>query len=294
MDAGDLKIFEAVARLGGMNRAVGELHTVQSNITARIRLLEEELGAPLFERSSRGVVLTPAGRRLLPYATRMANLLAEAKRAVADDGRPKGPLVVGSLETTAGLRLPSVLSAYVRRYPEVDLELATGTTAELVNGVLAHRLEGAFVCGPVNHVELDEVLAFREELVIVTAPSVRRLDDILGRAEVNMIVFRTGCSYRQRLEALLAARGAIATRCMQFATLEGILGCVSAGIGLTMFPRAILAPALDEGRIAVHELAAADAWVDTVFVRRRDAHASSALKAFLDLALERLPAQVAA
>src|SRR3954467_15251098 len=127
MDAGDLRVFEAVARLGGMNRAAAELHTVQSNVTARIRQLEDELGTALFQRNSRGVVLTQAGPRLLPYAARGTNLLADAKRAVADDGTPRGPLVIGSLETTAGLRLPGVLAAFAERYPQADLELATRT-----------------------------------------------------------------------------------------------------------------------------------------------------------------------
>ncbi|NJM35197.1 MAG: LysR family transcriptional regulator, partial [Rhodomicrobium sp.] len=86
MDASDLRIFEAVARLGGMNRAAAELNTVQSNVTARIRALEDELGLPLFRRSSRGVSLTAAGERLLPYAKRIAELLSEAARAARDDG----------------------------------------------------------------------------------------------------------------------------------------------------------------------------------------------------------------
>src|SRR5919205_2697100 len=103
MDAADLRVFEAVARLGGMSRAAEELHTVQSNVTARIRLLEEELGTALFSRHSRGVVLTAAGQRLLPYAVRVRTLLEEARRAVADDGTPRGPLTIGSLETTAAL-----------------------------------------------------------------------------------------------------------------------------------------------------------------------------------------------
>jgi DNA-binding transcriptional LysR family regulator len=294
MDAGDLRIFEAVARLGGMSRAAHELNTVQSNVTARIRNLEEEIGVALFQRTSRGVVLTAAGRRLLPYAGRVAQLLAEARRAVADDGNPRGPLVIGSLETTAGLRLPAVLAAYAETYPDVDLELATGTTSELAEAVLAHRLEGAFVCGPVNHPELEEERAFREEMAIVTARSVRRLDDALNRSEVKIIVFRSGCSYRQRLENILAVRGVVGVRCLQFATIEGILGCVGADVGLTLLPKAIVAPARDQGRVAVHDLAPAEAWVDTVFIRRRDARVSSALAAFLELVRNRLPAQAAA
>jgi DNA-binding transcriptional LysR family regulator len=294
MDMADLRVFEAVARLGGMSRAAGELHTVQSNVTARIRLLEEELGTPLFERNSRGVALTAAGRRLLPYAGRAARLLAEARRAVADDGHPRGPLVIGSLETTAGLRLPALLAAYAESCPEVDLELVTGTTCELVEGVLAHRLEGAFVCGPVDHPKLSEETAFHEELAIVTARSVARLDDLFGKGELKIVVFRAGCSYRRRLENLLAARGAVDVRVLQFATLEGILACVGAGIGLSLLPTAIVVPARDQGRIAVHALAASEARVDTVFIRRRDAFLSSALAAFLELARSRLPGTQAA
>ncbi len=70
MDIADLKMFEAVARLAAMSRAAEELHTVQSNVTARMRQLEAELGAALFHRTPRGVTLTDAGRRLLPFATR--------------------------------------------------------------------------------------------------------------------------------------------------------------------------------------------------------------------------------
>ena len=154
MDARDLRIFEAVARSGAMNRAADELHMVQSNVTTRIRQLEEELGAPLFIRQSRGVVLTPAGRRLLPYASRVRHLLEEARRAVEDDGRPKGALAIGSLETTLAVRLSPLLSRYAAAYPDVDLVLRTGTSAELVEEVLQHRLEGAFICGPADHPEL--------------------------------------------------------------------------------------------------------------------------------------------
>src|SRR3982751_6277360 len=110
MDAGDLRVFEAVARLGGMSRAADELNTVQSNVTARVRRLEAELGTALFARHSRGVSLTAAGRRLLPYAGRVGQLLDEARRAALDDWRPRGPLHIGSLETTAAIRLSPLLA----------------------------------------------------------------------------------------------------------------------------------------------------------------------------------------
>ncbi len=281
MDLADLRVFETVARLGGMNRAAGELNTVQSNVTTRIRLLEEELGAPLFRRHSRGVSLTEAGARMLPYAVRLHQILEEARRAFVDDGTPKGSLTLGSLETTAALRLSSELAAYAALYPEVDLILRTGTTCELVKQVLEFRLEGAFVCGPVAHPEIEETLAFRERLAILTAPSESDLEALFHRPLLKIVVLRRGCSYRQRLENILARRGIVNLRILEFGTIEAILGSVAAGIGITLLPMGLIETMGSRHRVAVHDLPLASASVDTVFIRRRDAPPSSALAAFL-------------
>jgi DNA-binding transcriptional LysR family regulator len=275
-------MFEAVARLGGMNRAAAELNTVQSNVTARIRALEDELGTPLFERHSRGVTLTDAGQRLLPYAARIRHLLDDARRVVEDDGTPRGSLTIGTLETTAAMRLSPLLSAYVGKHPQVDLVLRAGTTCELVEGVLERRLEGAFVCGPVDHPDLEGEVVFREDLVVLAARSARAPDDLLRTSDLKIVVLRAGCSYRQRLEAILASRGVVGVRVLEFGTLEAILGCVAAGLGITLLPRSIVGPSRRGDALAVHELPAAEAWVETLFVRRREAFVSSALAAFLE------------
>lgn len=285
MDTGDLKIFEAVARLGGMNRAAGELNTVQSNVTARIKALEADIGCALFERHPRGVSLTAAGRRLLPYADRAARLLADARHAARDDGTPRGMLTIGSLETTAALHLTPLLAGYAADYPEVDLVLRTGTTCELIGDVLEERVDGAFVCGPAAHPDLREQTMFREELAMLAAPDVASLDEALAggplRGEARIVVLRAGCSYRQMLEALLARRGIAVPRVLEFGTLEAIFGCVAAGLGITLLPRALIGPVWGAGRVSIHPLPPADARVDTVFIRRRDGFSSSALKAFL-------------
>ena len=281
MDASDLKVFEAVARLGGMNRAATELNTVQSNVTARIQALEADIGSVLLERHSRGVSLTDAGRRLLPYADQVARLLTDARRAARDDGVPRGVLTIGSLETTAALRLTPLLTRYAADNPEVDLVLRTGTTRELVGDVLEQRVDGAFVCGPVTHPDLDEQAMFREELVMLTAPDVPSLDAALNTGEVRLVVLRAGCSYRQMLETLLARRGIVVQRHLEFGTLEAIFGCVSAGLGITLLPRALVGGVCGVGRVAMHALPAEDMLVETMFIRRRNGFTSSALQAFL-------------
>ena len=281
MDAGDLKVVAAVARLGGMNRAAAALHTVQSNITARIQALEADIGCILLERHSRGVSLTPAGRRLLPYADRVALLLADARQAARDDGVPGGVLIIGSLETTVALRLTPLLMRYAADNPQVDLVLRTGTTRELVAEVLEQRVDGAFVCGPVAHPDLDTQVMFREELVVLTAPDVVSLDAVLNGGEVRVVVLRAGCSYRQILETMLARRGIVVQRQLEFGTLEAIFGCVGAGLGITLLPQSLVGGVWDAGRVAVHALPPTDAMVETVFIRRRSGFISSALRAFL-------------
>jgi DNA-binding transcriptional LysR family regulator len=282
MDASDLRVFEAVARLGGMNRAAAELNTVQSNVTARIRQLEASLNATLFERHSRGVSLTAAGRRLLPHALQVGQALEEARRAVCGDGAPGGTLVVGSLETTAALRLSPVLASYAAAYPAVDLVLRTGTTAEMVNAVLARTVEGAFVCGPVDHPALAAQFAFREEMVVATHPSIASLEALARQDGVKIVVLRAGCSYRQRFEDILARRGIVGLRLLEFGTLDSIVGCVAAGIGATLLPRSVLAAAERDGRVALHALPRAESAAETLFIRRRDGVVSAALAAFLD------------
>ena len=284
MDAADLKVFAAVARIGGMNRAANELHTVQSNVTARVRTLEEELGVQLFRRGRKGVTLTAAGERLLPYAIRVAHLLEEAQKAVKDDGSPRGRLTIGSVETTAALRLSPVLAAYWTTYPNVDLVLRTGTTCELIEQVLNYGVEGAFVCGPVNHQDLAEEVFFREELVVLTPRTIRSLDDLIRKGDVKIVVLGEGCSYRQILDNILIKRGVVGIRHLEFGTLEAIYGAVSAGIGVTLLPKSLIGTIWRDRGVAVHEIAEAEARITTVFVRRDDTLISSALKEFLKLA----------
>ena len=283
MDVADLRIFEAVARLGSMSRAALALNTVQSNVTAHIRQLEARLGLALFERGGRGVRLTAAGTRLLPQAERVLRALEDARRAVLDDGTPRGPLCLGALETTTAIRLGPALRDFVTAHPAVDLTIRTGTTAELLERVLAQEVEGAFLCGPVAHPALEAVPVWAEELVLLSAPGTRPLARLLaGEGDIRIIVLRAGCSYRQRLEDVLARRGIPAPRLLEFGTLEAIFSSVAAGLGITLLPRALIGPVVKPGRLAVEALPRSEGHVETVFARRRDCYASGALRAFLD------------
>jgi LysR family transcriptional regulator, cell division regulator len=279
----DLLTFSTVARLGGITPAADELNTVQSNISQRIKALEVEIGTALFERHSRGMTLTGAGRRLLPYAQRMAALSREAVLAARDDGEPKGPLSIGSMETTAAVRLPSLLAEFHNRFPAVRLTLRTAPTADLVAAVLDGALDGAFVAGPVQHAELSSTLAFREELVLASArrwTSLASLRAGTSESGPTALVFRTGCTYRQRLEQVFSEFGWPSAARFEFGTLDGMIGCVAADMGVTLLPRAVVERSDQNGNISIHSLSASQSRVDTLFIRRRSAHQNSALDGF--------------
>lgn len=252
-------------------------------MTNRIKALEDEVGVRLFERHSRGVVLTSAGERLLPYAARAAALLQEATAIVREDGEAKGTLTLGTMETTVAVRLPPVLGAFGAKCPAVQLVVKTGPTAELMEKVLASEVDGAFVAGPVDHSELRVERAFEEELVLVTSRRWADLSALRNDAgPITALLFRTGCSYRQRLEQLLAQIGRPAFRRLEFGSLDGILGCVAADVGISLLPRQVVERYPAQSELFVHQVDASVARAPTYFIRRKEAFETAAMKAFLE------------
>jgi len=282
MNVADLNFFAAVARYGSITKAARRLNTVQSNVTTRLRLLEEELGVSLFQRHHQGVTLTRSGRDLLPYAHQLDVLLQKARDAVSANQATRGALRLGSMETTAAARLPALLRKYVPAHRNVDVAIETGTTRTLTQAVLEYRLDGAFVAGPVEVDELEPTRAFMEELVLVSSPEYKSVPSALAEGKIpKVFVFRVGCSYRQKLERFLAGRGLTLVNQLEMGTLEGIIGCVSAGLGITMMPFSVVESYVKRQEVAVHRLSPADALIETVFITRRDLVRSPALEEFM-------------
>lgn len=159
-----------MAREGTITRAAQALNYVQSNVTSRIQFLEAELKVPLFHRSNRGMMLTPAGENLLEYANAILLLMDEAVQSTQYSEHPAGPLRIGSIETTAVIHLTSMIAGYHSRYPDVHLSLITGETHDLLHKVLDHKLDGAFVYGPIDQPDIGHIVAYEEELVLIAEP----------------------------------------------------------------------------------------------------------------------------
>jgi len=235
MDLSDLVIFRTVVETGGITKAAARLNRVQSNVTARMKKLEDGLGAELFSRHGRGLKLAPAGEVLLPYAERLLDLADEAREAVGGGGLG-GVLRLGAMESTAAVRLPVPLAEFHRRHPEITLELKTGLTQPLIGQVLRGEIDAALVAEPVTDARLEAHPIFVEDLVVAmpagaSAPKGECL---------TLLVFQSGCSYRKTLEDWVTARGAIPDRIIEMSSYHAMLGCVAAGMGIALVPASLI------------------------------------------------------
>ena len=266
-----LRTFQSVVEEGGILAASKKLNTVQSNVTGRIRKLEEELGTELFLRKGRGLELAPSGRVLLDYARRMLRLEQQTTAAVRQVGESSGELRIGAMETFAALHLPTALKAVRREHPQVELRVFTEPTAVLVDKVLDHKLDCAFVAGPVIHPDLEFSEVVVEELVQVHAAG-------SDPVQQPLILFREGCAYRARALAWQRSIGHATADVMEFGTLDGILGCVSIGLGWTLMPRRVVEQSVHAAALVIDAVPPEIGRVPTGLIRRREAPPMAALR----------------
>ncbi|MCM3494145.1 LysR family transcriptional regulator [Paenibacillus lactis] len=286
MDIRDMQIFLAVANEGSFTRAAEKLEYVQSSISIRIQQLESELNTELFHRGRQGVRLTSSGEALKSYAEKIIILTQEAQRVVSDRSIPRGPLRIGSLETTTAIRLPLILAEYHKSYPNVDLVLRTGTTEELVQSVLKYELDGAFVSSPGEHPELETVEVGVEELVLLSGGQTDPIHRPEQLRHLTILVFRVGCHYRRILEDWLHGKG-ISAKIMELGTLEGILGCIHAGLGVSLLPRSVIERAMMKYNLQAHNISDEFLRTPTLFIRRKDTFKTAAVSEFIRISRER-------
>jgi DNA-binding transcriptional LysR family regulator len=281
VELSSLRIFKTVAEEGSVTQAASKLHRVQSNVSARLTQLEESLGVTLFHRAGRRLLITPEGTRLLDYAERLLRLADEAQSSVRGTQEPSGLLRIGSMETTAAARLPHVLGAFHRKYPQVELLLDTGPTDMLLQAVLNHKVDLALVGAPIERQELVQVPVFVEELVLLTDTLQGPVTEPADVACRTLLGFRAGCSYRRRLEWWFADAGIVPARLAEFGTFEAIIGCVAAGMGVAMMPREVLKHRSLARTVQCHTLAPEVAQVETMLVWRKDIAQHTARDAFI-------------
>jgi DNA-binding transcriptional LysR family regulator len=239
MNFTDLQVFKAVVEEGGIVKAAHKLHRVPSNISTRIKQLEAAVGIPLFYRDRQRLHLSPSGELLLGYAERLIGLSEEARHAVSG-AAPQGLLKLGALESTAASRLSGILADFHRRYPDVRLELTTGTNDMLVSAVAERRLDAAFIAEPPPVHGLAYLPVFRESLVVISSQDHAPINTARDAEGQSLIAFPLGCAYRRVLQRWLKRESLATLRVLELSSYHAIVACVAAGAGIALMPEAVL------------------------------------------------------
>jgi len=179
MELYQLRTFAAVAELGHLTRAAERLHVSQPAVSAQIKALEDELGAPLFDRGSAGMTLTAAGSKLLPFASRVLGAASDLRnQALSLKGEIAGHLKVGTLADPRTLRLGDLLARAIERHPLLHLELRHEVTGAAFAKVRDGELDASFYYGPLHHAAVAST-PLRPLVYLVVVPAAWR-DRIAG------------------------------------------------------------------------------------------------------------------
>jgi DNA-binding transcriptional LysR family regulator len=249
----DVLVFLSVARCGSITKAANRLNMVQSNVTARIKKLEDALGVTLLRRHARGVKLSSGGEAVLPMAIRLDAVLNDLGYAFGRGKPAKGAsLRVGAIETVAAVQLPGLVSRFLEKSPHVDVSVHVGSSSTLVDQVKRSELDAAFVSRSFELPGLREQQVFTDKLVVLAPEKVKGRNDLfaVNRNGLKLLVQRLGCSYTERLLSFLETRKVRPERIMEMGTLEGVIGFVEAGVGIAAMPESFISP-ISRGRKVV-------------------------------------------
>jgi DNA-binding transcriptional LysR family regulator len=244
-----LATFVAVAEEGSFTRAADRLHVVQSAVSAGVRNLEQELGATLFDRSTRSVKLTDSGRALLPEA-RATLAAAQAARDAVDEARGgvRGTVVLGTMQAQ-GMRaidLAGVLATFRAEHPGVDLTIRhSGGSSEMAREVREGRLDLAFVALPGDdHPGLELIQLAREPVMLAVSPTHR----LAKSAEVELAALRDepfvdlpeGWGLRMSVDRSFAAAGVVRTITYEVNDSATMVEFIRNGLAVGLMPPSLV------------------------------------------------------
>lgn len=235
MQIKSLEVFLTVVRLGSFSEAANALHTVQSNVTSHIKKIETELGVEVLHRNP--ITLTRAGLQLHDYAEKIINLNKEMLDSFCKNKIVQRlPLKIGSMETTAAVRLPLLFQNLQKMDCDFPFSLITGPSRYLIEQVKSSQIDCAFIANPSPIEGLFNFHVWTENLVLIVPKSA---PEVLSEEFLNnkkFIAFKQGCSYRRSIELFLSYKGLPAANILEIGSLDGIISCVSLDLGLAILP----------------------------------------------------------
>ncbi len=271
MDSNLLKVFVAVAQEKSVTLGAKKLGFAQSNVTSRIKQLEKSVGYCLFHRVPKGVILTNEGEKLYKHAVEIVRKVEDAVLDMQNMQHQK-KLIVGSTDCNAAVRISSFLMKLHEDYPNIQLELLTGTTRDVIQMMLNYKVDIAFISGVPQQEELMVLQKYEEEIAILEPKNENTPNVILS--------FKEGCAYDEFLKNYYIKKGENIEKSLAFGSLETILACVKAGMGKTLLPTNLVDKLGFSDDLKITKLDKKTAYIPTCLICRKDyiPHISEYLK----------------
>ncbi len=288
MEVRQLQIFRALAEELNFTRTAERVHTVQSNVTAQIKALEEELGVPLFDRLGRRVTLTDAGRRFLPFAEQALTAMEQGERAIRSGTDPSGPLRISAPESILTYRLPVVLRNFRRKFPHVEVSFRPHLETTLAYDLETGKLDLVInMCDNPSHPAHKSMHYYTERIFLLSEPShllaKRRTVKPCDLAGQHLLLTEGGCGYRAKLDKVLAMQNVRPGHITEFSSVEAIKQCVAAGMGIALLPAIVVARELRQNHFKALHWTGPSLDIGTHILWHKDKWVSPAMTAFLDL-----------
>ena len=288
MDLAELEVFLTVASERSFSRAAARLHRTQPAVSQAVRRLEDELNERLFDRSSKGGILTEAGQILLDYARRLIRLKDEAETVMHDLQKlRRGRVVIGANEAAVHVLLP-IVSLFRESHPDAHIEVQRIPARQIASEVLNRSLDfGVLTFQPVER-GLASVAIGVDDLVLLTHPNhplARRKEVSMEEFGRQMVIAHNDPSpARERVLRLSEQRHAPINIQMSFPSLDGIKRAVEMNLGVALLPRRCALVEIGRKTLVAVRVPKLRLPRQVRLVYRRGGELSRAASAFLDAA----------
>ena len=262
MDLNLLKVFVNVANKKSISMAASELKCAQSNVTSRIKQLEKNLGVELFFRVPKGVILTKEGEKLYPQALELIHKIQNCIDSISNNSVEISSLKIGSTDCNAAVRISPFLLKLHQDFPNMHLELFTGTTKDIYELLLDYKVDIAFISGEPTNDSLIVLKKFEEEIAI--------LEPQKNDSPNVALTFKEGCVYDEFLKSYYQQKNIFVEKSLPFGNLETILSCIKVGMGKSLLPMSIVKKMGYDKDIKVTILPKDEAYIPTCLVCRAD------------------------
>lgn len=290
MDYDQLASFLEVAKLHSFSRAAEKIYRTQPAVSAQVRLLEQECGEKLFDRSGKKVLLTPAGEILRRYAEKILGLQKEALQAIAElNQTPRGKLYIGANEATCLYVLPKTFAHFKQLYPLVQISIYRNFSHKIMQKVQEGAVDMGIVTLPQSATNMEVIPVFKDEVQVVVPKNhplaKQRSVSVQEFAQFPIILPKTGHT-RVVIDRLLREHRDRLQISMELASVETQKKFVGAGLGISLISRSYAQAEVAAGLLRLIPLAGQKLYRELGLIYRRDRYLSLPAKVFIDVVRE--------